>query len=241
MTEARLCVLCPVRGRRPDHYERAQACEQCRVWLAGVLRDIADTYPDLADQLHPRKGGGQRVAGSREAPVPLVLDVVDLTHGGHRGYATADGRLWAEDQIGHMAIRARLGSWAQDWLSYDWCRSDRLPEHTTAYALAAWLGKWADDACSHHPAVDEFADEMVEVLATIRAYVPRMVEEDEQPPKQRPEPRTAPCPACDMTSLWWFPSEERVRCDTDGCNRVMTDDEYARWARLVIADERTRA
>lgn len=239
MTDTHLCVVCPIRGRRPEHYDRAQVCEQCRVWLAGVLRDIADTYPQLAEALQPRRGGGQRVAGSREAPVPLVLDVVDLTHGGHRGQATTVARAYADDQVGHMAIRARLGSWAQDWLSYAWCRSDHLPELTVP-ALAGWLGKWIDDACDHHPAVDEFADEMVDVLAAIRAYVPRVVQEHEQPPRQRPEPRTAPCPACDMVSLWWWPSEERVRCDTVGCDRAMTEDEYARWAKLVIADAKQR-
>lgn len=245
MTEERLCVLCPTRGRRPDHYEQPQACPGCRVWLAGVLRDIADTYPDLADQLQPRRGGGQRVAGSREAPVPLVLDVVDLTGDARpasiavryrNGWSVLGGD---PDQIGHLSVATELEFWVTDWALMRG-KSEGLPEPTVA-SLARWLSDRLDWAMDQHPAIDEFAAALTRVHGAVRAYVPRVVQEHERPPTQRAEPRTAPCPACDMVSLWWWPSEERVRCDTDGCNRAMTEDEYTAWCRLVIEHEKRGA
>lgn len=232
MTEAHLCVICPVRGRRPVHYERAQACEPCRIWLAETIADVAALYPQLHALLVPSGTAGQKVTGSREMPLPLNVDILDLT-GRAKGFTPSKDAV-PEDQVGHTAVAYVLDSWARDWIGYEWCRSDQLPAATVA-ELAAWLGKWVEAACDHHPAIDDFADEIRDLHAAIRAYIPRMVGRDEPPPRRRAEERTAPCRGCDMVSLWWFPSDERVRCDTEGCGVVMTEDEYAAWAKLVLA------
>lgn len=232
MTEARLCAVCPVRRQTAVHYERAQVCQPCRIWLAETVADLAVLYPQLHDALRPGRGNNQRVTGSREAPLPLNVDVLDLTGPARDHHASAEARRWAEDQIGHPAIAYCLDQWARDWISHDWCRSDHLPLPTVA-DLVAWLGKWVNEACDHHPAVDDFAREIRDVQAAMRAYIPRVVQEGERPPRGRPEPLTAQCRGCDLVSLWWWPSDERVRCDN--CDVVMTEDEYADWARLVLA------
>lgn len=290
MTEEHLCVLCAVRGRRPDHYERAMACEQCRVWLAGVLRDIAALYPALAGrhsgepdrpwstrQLRDGKwvtepghdpasaklptGATGRtpprmgiVTGTRDNLAPVDLDVVDLTGDARPASIAVRYRTerppgqapinWAAyggdpDQIGHLSVATELEFWVQDWITMRG-EGEHLPLPLVP-PLAGWLSARLTWAIDEHPAIDEFATALTRIYGALRAYVPRVVEEDEKPPQRRAEPRTAPCPACDMVSLWWWPSDERVRCDTDGCNRVMTESEYAQWARLVIADARGTA
>jgi hypothetical protein len=238
VTEERLCVLCAVRNRRPVHYERAQACLPCRIWLAETIADVAVLYPQLHAMLIPGQGNGQRVSGSREMPLPLNADIVDLTGPAKVVNLTDAGRpWWHEDQTGHVAVAAVLDQWVRDWISYDWCRSDVMPVPTVP-ELAAWLGKWAEAACDEHPAIDDFAGEIRDIHTAMRAYIPRVVDRDNPPPRRRAEPRTAPCRGCDMVSLWWFPSDERVRCDN--CDVVMTESEYAAWARLIIAGERAR-
>lgn len=280
MTEERLCVLCAVRGRRPEHYEQPQACPGCRVWLAGVLRDIPAVYVQLveldpAEPDHPwtvqllddgkwvtapghdpaasklpTGAPGRRpprlglVTGSREAAAPTNLDVVDLTASSRPAsiavrYRNGWSALGGDpDQIGHLAVATELEFWVTDWIGMRG-EGEHLPLPLVP-PLAGWLGDRLGWAVDEHPAIDEFASALVRIHGALRAYVPRVVQEHEQPPGRRAEPRTAPCPLCDNVSLWWWPSEERVRCDTDGCNRAMTEDEYARWARLVIADERAK-
>lgn len=229
------CVVCPVRGRRPVHYERPHACRPCRIWLAETIADIAALYPKLHAMLAPGRGTGQRVTGSRDMPLPLNVDILDLTGRLREFRPSRDALRWRDDQVGEPAVAYILALWVRDWLSYDWCKSTVTPDRTVK-ALAAWLVARCDDACDHHPAIDDVADEMRELHATMRGYVPRMVEKGEPPPRRRAEPRTAPCRGCDLISLWWFPSDERVRCDN--CDVVMTESEYATWARQIIAYER---
>jgi hypothetical protein len=234
MTEERLCVVCPVRQRTAVHYERAQVCQPCRIWLAETIADIGALYPQLHAMLAPGRGNSQRVTGSREMPLPLNVDIVDLTGPPRRFRPSSEALRWIDDQIGEPAVAYILDLWVRDWDSYQWCKSTVTPEPTVA-ALTAWLARRCDDACDHHPAIDDVADEIRDLHLTMRGYIPRMVEEDERPPRRRAEPRTAPCRGCELVSLWWWPSDERVRCDTDGCGVVMTESEYASWARLVIA------
>lgn len=235
MTE-HLCVLCPARHRgEPNHYERAQACEPCRVWLGGLLRDIAELWAQLPIALQPGQGHGQRVSGSREAPLPLKVDVLDLTLPTRNGSRAphARGVLGLDDdQTGHLSAGTILDTIARTWIGETWCRSDHLPVPTVP-ALLQWLSRWMGEACDAHPAVDEDAGDLIELRATLRAYVPRVVEDEQEPPAGKPERRLAPCPGCERLSLWWFPRDRKVHCDVDDCARVMTEEEYDDWAKRI--------
>lgn len=272
MTE-HLCVVCAVRNRRPVHYERAQVCQPCRIWLVETLAGIPGDFAELHDryQAHadlpwtvrqlvggrwaeapgrdpisaalPSGAPGRTpprfglVTGTRDREAPIDLDLVDLTASAREHQPSDEARRERMHQIGHISIAYRLDQWVRDWRTYTWCGSDIQPAPTVP-DLATWLGRWVDAACDQHPAIDDFADEIREVHGSMRAYIPRVVERNEPPPRRRAEPYTAPCRGCDMVSLWWFPSDERVRCDTEGCGVVMTEDEYAQWARQIIAFER---
>lgn len=238
MTHERLCTICAVRGRTPVHYETAQVCEPDRVWLAETLTAIVDLTGQLANHTTPRRSGAQRVSGSREAPLPFVADVHDLAAAARPGSIGVRYRgTWAHhpngdpDQIGHLSVATELESWVTDWIATRG-ENEHLPLPLVP-PLAGWLHDRLTWAADNHPAIDEFAATLLKLHGALRAYVPKEVGEDEEPPAGRPERRRAPCPGCENISLWWLPRDGKVHCDVEHCRRILTDDEYTEWARRV--------
>ena len=68
------CVICLRREA-----ERPMVCLGDRSWLARTLVEIVELYALLPANLMPGQSQGQRVTGSREAPLPLRVDPLDLT------------------------------------------------------------------------------------------------------------------------------------------------------------------
>lgn len=237
MTEARLCVICAVRGRTPVHYEQAQVCPPCRVWLAEILTEVSGLTGQLAQYLIPRKSGSQRVSGSREAPLPFTADVYDLAAAARPasiGVAYRHGRRLTNpdpDQVGHLSVATELEFWVVDWIATRG-EGEHLPVPLVP-PLAGWLSARLTWAMDNHPAIDEFATALWRIRGALSAYVLKVVEDEDDAPRRRAESRTAPCPSCDMISLWWWPTDERVRCDTQDCNRVMTAAEYGDWEHRI--------
>jgi hypothetical protein len=136
VTCARLFVSAPVR-----YYERPNVCQGCRDRLRQLLAELVDVYAQL--DLERLRGHGQRVAGSREPPLPLRIDVLDLLHD----------------------VPALLDSWARDWQTYTWAL---LPVPTVT-SLTSWLSVRLEWACNSHPAIDDFAGELHAVIGTVRS------------------------------------------------------------------------
>lgn len=218
------CVICQ---RRP--YEKAQVCQPCRQRVEDQLAEIADLAAQLPDHLEPGQSNGQRVSGSREAPVPLDLDVLDLTNDARHTSATPAARQHPEDQIGHDSIASRLDSWVLDWI--DTLRLNESPPQPTVRRLTQWLTDRLDKACNEHPAIDDFADEMRRLRTTLRGATGQL--------EPQPEHIAAPCPACDLITLIRRQGEDTVECGNPDCRRVLTLTEYHRWIGLVAADIRT--
>jgi hypothetical protein len=255
-----LCITCAVRGRKPVHYEQAHVCPNCRGWLAVLPADIVtlwvrlDSYhtiePDSPYQVRqlykghwvtkpgydpvssalPAVAAGSQlstdmVSGSRETAVPANLDLVDLTLPVHGDHLTDHGRLWWEDQIGHVSVAQELDllvrEWAED-LSIRWLPAPTVP------VLANWLADRMSWACDHHPGVDHAATQLYQLRGTLRVLLGDVT--------PRPEKMGAPCPSCDMKTLFRFPGEDRIDCTGEDCRRVLTADEYERWSRMVVAD-----
>ena len=72
MSDQHSCVVC--QRRIPN---RPLVCDGDRQGLDSMLREIPDLFARLDPS--PGAGGGPKVSGSREAPVPVSVDVVDLT------------------------------------------------------------------------------------------------------------------------------------------------------------------
>lgn len=256
MTEARRCVICPVRRREPEHYEQPHACPSCRTWLAGVLRDIPNLwarlgeadddgrpwtveqhrdgkrvrepgYDPIADALptgaNGARIGGEIVTGTREAPVPVNLDLIDLTLPAHGDNLTIHGKTWWEDQIGHLSVAMELDLIVRAWAGE---LEHRLPAPTVP-VLAGWLADRTQWACDHWRGVDVDA----QTLSDLRGKLRGVLGETEQ----RPERMGAPCPSCDRVTLIRRPGEDKVECADEDCRRVLTAEEYATWARMVLA------
>ncbi len=210
MTEHQ-CVICQ---RRP--YARAQVCDGCRTWLAGQPGLIAELHAGLDDALVPATSGGQRVSGSREAPLPLAVDALDLGLPARAGTITDP----YDDQVGHVSVATVLDTWVRDWAGQ---RREGLPAADVA-TLARWLADRTDWACDTHTAVDEYAAELRQLTRTLR-----VVTGTAQLVVRLP----APCPDCDLLSLIRADGEDHVRCTE--CGRLWTEDEYQRLAIVVAA------
>jgi len=230
--------LCVVDQRR--QYERAQVCGGCRLWLDRTLVEIVELYALLPANLLPGQAHGQRVSGSREAPLPLRVDPLDLmmparTSTVHEPPCTCTEFRRPEcrhgyphlDQVGSQGVATVLDSWAQDWQTSIRC-GDYLPAPTVV-ELSRWLRLWLTEACDTHPAVDEFAAEMRRLRGGLAAVVG--VKSDRV--------YVGPCPITDDkgtcgAALTADPYLDIIRCPR--CDTMWSRDKWL-WLGMTIRAE----
>lgn len=226
---AQPCVVCQRDDAIP---ERGLVCEHCRYPLPRFLAGIVRMYGEL-DVERGSGGGAVRVSGTREAPLPLSVDVLDLTLDARAGALSRQGRELAAkfgDQVGRLSVATVLDGWVRDWCEK---RGEHLPVPTVA-TLARWLSDRLDWACDHHDAVDEFVADIRSLHGVLRSTTGDVA----APPKKLP----APCNACDHLTLFRHAGDAYpVRCHWDGCGAALTEDEYTRWSGQVVAFMRTEA
>jgi hypothetical protein len=215
-----ICVCC----QNPDReVQTGQVCPRCAHRIACDLRDIADLYVRIS--LWPDTGAtGPRVSGSREAPLPLRVDALDLTMPA-RGGTVHDPH---GDQAGHVAVASVLDQWVEDWRQHR-AAGERRPGPPTVVVLVDWLGIRLTDACHDHPAVDEFAADMRRLRRVLRVVV------GDGP--ARPERLSAPCPGCDLLAL--TRDHDWVRCQ--GCGEWWTEEQYTEWVGRLARSARMAA
>lgn len=222
-----LCVVCE--KRQPD---RPIVCTGDRLRLARDLRELPDLVALLPAVLGRQDSAGERVSGSREAPVPLELEVVDLLAPARASTRRlyARGLLGDEDQVGTLSVATILDTVVGDWRAHR-ARGERQPPPMVG-ALAGWLLTRLDDACDDYPLVGDSFGEIRELMAAVRAQL-RL--------KRHIERLPAPCPTCDTLALYREVDPHRgasgwVECG--GCHRLWSEDEYRRL--VVILDEELR-
>jgi hypothetical protein len=184
----------------------------------------------LPELVVPGAGKGSEVRSKNpEAPLPLVIDPVDLTlnRTPPQGPIRLD-RLAAnaEDQIGHLPVRVTLGTWIRDW-------ADRrnVGEHGDLDggigSMCVWLANRTGWACDNHPAVDEYAAELQHLRGLLFALVGR------PEPDERPTPLPGvPCPRCRHMSLARR-HDLAVECSWPDCRSVWKPEEYERVTKAV--------
>jgi hypothetical protein len=180
----------------------------------------------------PVKGlsSAPRVAGSREAPVPVRLDEVDLLGPARVPSLTHTYRGQLDDQVGTLSAATILDGWCRDW-------SETRREHTPEPVVArqcSWLADRLDWAFAEHPAVDEFTAELGDLWAVLRRACGLTM--------PRPEPvQGVPCRSveCDLKTLVRVPGSVYVECSS--CGGLMTEDELQAWCKLLLAATRRKA
>jgi len=188
------CVLCAVYGQEPVHYEHAHVCFACRDRMRHHLNGIADEWRLL--DATPSSTAGEKVTGSREAPIGARVDVLDQIVALS---PFADGMIHDpfRDQVGERPAAAVLDAIAKEWLDP---RRDRgLREHRpvpTVVNLCAWLRDRLDWACERLP--DSIGDNATE----IRALCGRLHALNGNSRSRDPEPLPAtPCKKCGHIAL----------------------------------------
>jgi hypothetical protein len=187
--------------------------------------DHAGKLVPLARELIPAatvagKSNAPRVQGSREAPVPIRVDVVDLL-------GPADERTVHDplgDQVGHLSAATVLDGWCRLFAEE---RRESTPTPHVA-TQAAWLLARLDELFKH-PAIDEAAKEIGDLWHVLRRAAGLTM--------PRPEPCPGvPCKHCDLCLLVRVPGSEYVECG--GCSALLTEDEYRDWCKLLAAAAR---
>jgi hypothetical protein len=219
MSTDRLCCCCQV--YRPDAParlpNRPPVCEGDRAQVRRDLGEIPDAYALLPGVLASGQGSGEKVSGSRQAPLPLRVDPLDLT------LPARAGSVGIPDQVGYLSVATELDFWVRDWA--DWRgRGERLPEPDVT-TMTQWLLVRLDDAFDH-PAIDEFAAK----VSYLRRTLHRMA--GIQPLTHH---LPAPCPTCGLTTMVRRDGASYVECDT--CGRLWTEEDYRRLCVVLAAEQ----
>jgi hypothetical protein len=175
----------------------------------------------------PGQRGGARVHAAPSSSPPLSLDAVDLTSGVNHAarQLLARGVLGLDDdQVGHLSAATILHGWVRDWAEI---RREGEPMPVVR-EMCRWLAVRLDWAAAKHPALDEFAGEVLELRAVLTALTGRA-----EPP---PEGLPTPCPGCGHLALYRDADLERVACGS--CAVLLTEDGYAVHVRGVVDEVR---
>lgn len=211
MTELPAEYLCVICQKRP--YERAQVCNPCRRWLIADLGQLASLSLLLPAAAVPANG--------TEGGIPIRIDAVDLAL-----HTTSDEPVHDEhgDQTGHPSVRAVLDGWVKDWIKTRGV-GERLPICTVP-VLASWLITRLPDECDQHPAIDDFAKEIRQLLAAVQRVL------------NLAPPQTvrygAPCPRCGTKTLRRVVGAEWIECGD--CGRLWGEDDYRGLVRDLVPD-----
>ena len=159
---AETCVICQ---RRPPEW--SLGCTGCKSRMRDQLRELVDEYALL--DARPTGGAGERVSGTRAAPLPVRVDVLNLVGPGSPAVTAeidpATGRPY-DDQVGELPTLVWLEQWCRDWRDARG-QGEQLPEPTIT-GMTRWLDRRLDWAADEHPAVDEFAAELGKALRLLR-------------------------------------------------------------------------
>ncbi|WP_069737432.1 hypothetical protein [Streptomyces sp. EN27] len=217
-----ICLSCF--GRLPDDSPRT-GCEACEYSVHTWLRELPRHLVLLADMLTPDTGPARRGGvGRAHAPLPVRLEVLDLTGPGHPvPWSDVHG-----DQTGGVPITPLLYGWAR-YLAAD-SPAVRTDAHGTVHvercdgalvrtgADVPGLCRWLD-AYLPYAATRPWWDDLYEQLEQLLHRVRRLTH-------TRPVTRAkdAPCPSCSAWSLVEREDELHITCTI--CPARLTPDEY---------------
>lgn len=149
-------VPCAVCGKETD---LPRTCRPCRNRIRGVLLGLPEAVVAcwMARHLVQRGGESERVQTSKEAPMPLRLDVLNILG------PSADAVLTGEDQEGPVPVVGVLSAWS-DLVAE---QTRQSPVGHTVSTLTQHLLDHVEWACRQEWVAD-FAAELERLLKTLR-------------------------------------------------------------------------
>jgi hypothetical protein len=206
----------------PTEAESGYLCRKCFGRLRRALRDLPAVATWLEVNIAAGGAAGERVSGTREDPIPLRVDILDLigpvnpdpSHppGAKR---LADNTLDAAavDQLGDPSFFDELRSWAalvEEETEAGW--ADRRTLSGAATFLLTHL-HWV----SLQPWVDEFNDAVHKLHRRAHRVVPWREEVRRDP---------QPCDRCGVRAIVMHMTQGRSVCEerAGGCGRIMVWD-----------------
>lgn len=171
------CALC---GRDSD---LPRTCRPCRNRVRGLLLGLPELVVQCWMARNPVQRGtsSERVSASKEAPIPLRMDVLNLLG------PSADAVLTGEDQSGPVPVIGVLSAWA-DLVAE---QTRQTPVSHTVSTLTQYLIDHGEWACRQEWVTD-FAEELEGLTKTLRRV--SGIE-----PVRIPLPVV--CPRCDLRAM----------------------------------------
>ncbi|WP_424918896.1 hypothetical protein [Streptomyces sp. wa1064] len=225
-----ICISCF--GRLPAGSPRT-GCEACQYSVHTWLRELPRHLVLLQDMLRPDTGPARRGGvGRAHAPIPVRLEVLDLTGPGHPvPWSDAHG-----DQTGGVPITPLLYGWAR-YLASDFpavrtdahgtvhierCDGARVRTGADVPGLCQWLDAYLPYAATR-PWWDDLHEQLEQLLHRVRRLT-----------HTRPVTRTkdAPCPTCSAWSLVEREDELHITCTI--CPVRLTPEQYAEHRAQVM-------
>jgi hypothetical protein len=210
---------------QPPNATFGYLCGWCRGRLSTALVNLPAIAAWLQVNIEPGSNSSfdGRVSGSREQPIPLRQDVLDLIGPTSRKEISrtmtligSHFRTWPAEQSGEPSIYDLIKGWAKvvhEEAYADW------PDRNGLVALCGWLHRQLD-WITRQPWVDDMLTDLLTAQDSARRVVA-------WPSEQRR--LKSDCPSCDMRSLV-FVRGIGVECDQSlgGCGRTWDDTVVAR-------------
>jgi excisionase family DNA binding protein len=167
----RACVLV----RRHDNGHRGPCgretdgllCGKCTARTAAMLGEIPDLVAQVSGELEPGRGSGTRRRSDPHAPIPIRLAALDVLAPPRWHPRLTDTVTDAGDQTGGRSAVVELGTWQADWRHVRGL-TDGTPADYVLTASVRFLVNHLPWAAEHHPAVDEFVDQIVDLTHRLR-------------------------------------------------------------------------
>lgn len=126
--------------------------DRCRFAVDHRLEQIPGLYAALAAVLEPGRAAGARVSGSRTPPLPVRLEPLSLRGRGGIITILATWETDWRDRAGLAVVPARAG------------REQLLDSDQALADVVTFLRRQLDWAIERHPAVNEFAGEIRDIV-----------------------------------------------------------------------------
>lgn len=203
-------------------------CMACTAQVTRAIEELPEDYTDL--MVHVGRGdtaGGEKVAGSRDLPVPISVGVHDLA-----AAIVTEAATWAE------LVAERLNvDWDSDAMDHHarpgfvLNRATRILTTSVSVLLALQptdVPEWADNGWYYNFGTRDGIDgatTMLELHQRARAALGKTKLTHRLP---------APCPSCDHLTLVRQNGADHVDCQH--CHRTWTEQDYQRLT-IVLAND----